>query len=91
MSLTTTTVASLVAILVCVLATYNAYRLRGGKMALGQILMALGMIALLFSLLVDRLGADFQLVETLKASDLFYVAGFLLMLLSSLRMMAALK
>ena len=91
MVLTTTTVASVIAILVCALATYNAYRLRGGKMALSQVLIAFGMITLTFSLIVDRLGADFRLVETLRVSDMLFMAGFMLMLLASLRMMAALK
>ena len=60
-------------------------------MALSQVLIALGMISLTFSLIVDRLGADFQLVETLKSSDMLFVAGFLFMLLASLRMAASLK
>lgn len=91
MSITTTTVATLIAILVCALATYNAYRMRGGKMALSQILIALGMVSLTFSLIVNRLGADFQLVETIRASDMLFMAGFLFVLLASLRMMASLK
>lgn len=91
MSLTTTTVATIIALLVCVLTTYNAYRLRGGKMALSQVLTVLGMVGLTFSLIVNRLGADFQLVETIKASDMLFMAGFLFMLLASLRMMSSLK
>lgn len=91
MSITTTTIAALIAILVCALATYNAYRLRGGKMALSQVLIALGMITLTFSLIVARLGADFELVDTIKTSDLLFMVGFLFVLLASLRMMASLK
>lgn len=60
-------------------------------MAVSQVLMALGMVSLIFSLIIDRMGVDFRLVETIKASDLFFVAGFLLMFLASVRLRSSLK
>lgn len=60
-------------------------------MALSQAMMALGMVSLVFSLIIDRMGVNFNLVETLKASDLFFMAGFLLLLLASFRLRSALK
>ncbi len=91
MDLTTTTIASILALLVCGSATYNAYILRGGKMAMSQVMMALGMVSLIFSLIIDRMGVNFNLVEILKTSDLFFMAGFLLLLLASIRLRSALK
>lgn len=91
MDFTTTTIATVLALLVCASATYNAHILRGGKMALSQVLTALGMVSLVFSLLVARVGVNFDVSDTLTASDLFFMAGFLLLFLASIRLRSSLK
>lgn len=91
MSFTITSIIVLLALLVCVSATYNAYLLRGGRMALSQVLMALGMVVLMFSLALDNFGIDYSIVADLQASDLLFMGGFLLLLLGSLRVRSSLK
>ena len=60
-------------------------------MALSQVLMALGMVVLMFSLALDNLGIDYDIIADLQASDLLFMGGFLLLLLGSLRVRSSLK
>ena len=91
MSFTISTIIVILALLVCVSATYNASLLRGGKLALSQVYMALGMVVLMFSLALDNLGIDYGIFDDLQASDLLFMGGFLLLLLGSLRVRSSLK
>lgn len=91
MGFTITSIIVILALLVCVSAVYNAYLLRGGKMALSQVYMALGMVVLVFSLVLNAMDLDYPVFSDLKASNLLFMGGFLLLLLGSLRVRSSLK
>lgn len=91
MELPVPVVVSLVALLVAISATYNAYLLKGGKLAISQIFVVLGMIVLIFSQLVDWFAPEFQLVSFVQFTDLLFIAGLAILLLSSLRLRSSLK
>jgi hypothetical protein len=91
MGFTITSIIVILALLVCLTATYNAYLLRGGKMALSQVYVALGMVVLVFSLALANMGLDYAIFSDLKASELLFMGGFLLLLLGSLRVRSSLK
>lgn len=81
----------IVALLICASATYNAYLLRGGKMALSEVFIALGMVTFIISFVV-RLGfPGLTILPGILASDLIFILGFLFLLVASLRLRASLK
>ncbi len=86
-----TTVEAIIAIFITVSATYNAYILRGGKMAMSQVLMALGMISLVLSLVFTRFIPTITLIGRLTVADLFYIVGLVLLLSASIALRQAFK
>lgn len=90
------TVAATIALLVSVSTTYNAYMLRGGKLAWSQILTALGTISLMLSLVIPQSTAIWPFVEDndilgANLPELFYILGFLFLLTGSLKLRSSLK
>ncbi|OGD86550.1 hypothetical protein A2870_02020 [Candidatus Curtissbacteria bacterium RIFCSPHIGHO2_01_FULL_41_11] len=90
------TVAVIVALLVSLAATYNAYVLRGGKLAWSQVILAFGTITLMFSLILPHSNT----VTTFLARtgilgkltfELLFILGLLLILVSSLKLRYSLK
>lgn len=79
------TIAAVIALLVSVSATYNAYVLRGGKLAWSQVLTALATVALMLSLVLG------QVAEWVKLSDPLAILGFLLLFAGSLKLRNSLK
>jgi len=90
------TVAATIALLVSVSATYNAYMLRGGRLAWSQVLTALGTISLMLSLVIPQSTAIWPFVSQnniLGANfpEWFYIIGFLFLLSGSLKLRSSLK
>lgn len=85
--------AVIVALLVSISATYNAYILRGGKLAWSQVLMVLGTVSLMFSLVLSIVEVSFVNVSIFGGSitDLLHILGFVLLFGSSLRLRYSLK
>lgn len=89
------TAAAIVALFVSVSATYNAYILRGGKLAWSQVLVAFGTVCLMFSVVLDKSGY-FKFItsgETIlaKSPDILAMAGFILLFLGTWRLRTSLK
>jgi len=91
MNLTTSTTAAIIALLICASAIYNAYRLRGGKLAWSEILIALGMISFTISLILDLFLPDPRLFKNIQLTDLFFILGFALLFAASLKLRFSLK
>ncbi len=70
---------------------YNAYLLRGGKLAMSQILMVLGMVCLIFSQLLEVIGMDGVMIFQLSLQNILFVLGFVFFLASSLKLRFAIK
>lgn len=85
------TVVAFIALLIAVSATYNAYILRGGKLAWSQVLIVLGMIALIFSMILSLVTFDVVVVGDITFTNLFFILGFVLLLLASLKLRHAFK
>lgn len=81
-------VAALVALLVSLSATYNAYMLRGGKLAWSQVLTALATVFLMFSIVLPQTNIT---ILSASSSDILYIAGFLLLFAASLKLRYSLK
>ncbi|OGD92843.1 hypothetical protein A2697_05190 [Candidatus Curtissbacteria bacterium RIFCSPHIGHO2_01_FULL_41_44] len=84
------TVVLVVVILVSISATYNAYLLRGGKLAWSEILIVLGMVSFVFSVVLSKVFPQQQLMGVTLA-DLANVLGFVFLLFASLKMRFALR
>lgn len=81
----------IIALLICASATYNAYLLRGGKMALSEVFIALGMVSFVIAFVI-RLGyPDSTLILDVLVSDLIFILGFVLLLAASLKLRSSLK
>ncbi len=96
MSFSPTMVAALVALLVSLSATYNAYMLRGGKLAWSQVLTTLATVCLTLSIVFTQTGVVLPLVGNVKIlsaspSDILYIIGFLLLFAASLKLRYSLK
>lgn len=85
-----TIILVIMALLISVSATYNAYLLRGGKLALSEVLIALGMISFVISFVL-RLGFFDLTIAAFPTADLFFILGFVLLLVASFRLRASLK
>lgn len=89
-------VAATIALLVSVSSTYNAYMLRGGRLAWSQILTALGTICLMLSLVIPQSTAVWPFIvdNSLLGANLpeaLYISGFLLLFGGSLKLRSSLK
>ena len=96
MELSVPTVAATIALLVSISATYNAYMLRGGRLAWSQVLTALGTICLMLSLVIPQSAAVWPSVKEntmfgASLPELFYIVGFLLLFSGSLKLRSSLK
>lgn len=96
MDFSVATIAATIALLVSVSATYNAYMLRGGRLAWSQVLTALGTICLMLSLVIPQSTAVWPFVQenTIFGANLpewFYIIGFLLLFGGSLKLRSSLK
>lgn len=89
--LTVSTVVIFLSLLIAVSATYNAYILRGGKLAWSQVLMVLGIISLSFSLVIELVMPDVMVFGEVTAVDALFILGFVLLLTSSLKLRHAIK
>lgn len=91
MGLTVSTVVAFISLLIAVSATYNAYILRGGKLAWSQVLIVMGMMSLIFSLILDQVLPDIKIAQGLTVTNLLFVLGFVLLLSASLKLRHAIK
>lgn len=89
--LSSSTIIFVIAVLVSVSATYNAYILRGGKLAVSQILMALGMVSFMLSVVLSRFVPDMEIYRNISVSDALFILGFVLLFAASLRLRASFK
>ena len=81
----------LLLLLIAASTTYNAYLLRGGKLAMSQILMVLGMLCLIFSQLLGVVGMENIVIYQLSLQNILFVLGFVFFLASSLKLRYAIK
>lgn len=96
MGLTPAMVAAIVALLVSLSATYNAYMLRGGRLAWSQVLTALATVCLMLSIVLPQTGNSLPAVDGLKVlsvstSELLSILGFILLFIGSLKLRYSLK
>lgn len=91
MDISVSTIITAIALLISISATYNAFLLRGGKLAWSQVLIVLGMVSLILSLVFTRFAPDLRFITGASVSDLFYVLGFVFLLVASLKLHIALK
>lgn len=93
MDLSVSLVVAFIAFLVSISATYNAYLLRGGKFAASEIMIALGMVVLMFSLLMDKLFVlpNPVVIGDFHVTDAVFTFGLVLFLIASFRLRSAFK
>ena len=83
--------AAIIALLVSCSATYNAYLLRGGKLAWVQVLTALATVCLMFSVIFEHFSLFQAKVLGWNSSELLLIAGLLFLFMASLRTHSSLK
>ncbi|MBI2598916.1 hypothetical protein HYW40_01745 [Candidatus Curtissbacteria bacterium] len=88
-TLSVPTVVFIIAVLISASATYNAYMLRGGKLAGSQILMVLGMVSFMLSVGLTRFYPDMAIYKDVTVPDALFVLGFLLLFAASLKLRSA--
>ena len=81
----------IIALLISASATYNAYLLRGGKMAFSEVFIALGMITLIIAFILRLRFPNTVLLAGVTLSDGVFILGFVLLLVASLRLRTSLK
>lgn len=81
----------IIALLISVSAVYNSYLLRGGKLALSEVFIALGMVVFIISFVVRLSLPDLVLILGISASDVLFVLGFVLLLVASFKLRSSLK
>lgn len=86
-----TAVSALIAFIVSISATYNAYMLRGGKIAISEILIALAMVAFMLSLILDKFLPDLRFIYNTRINDLLFLLGFIFLFLASFKLRSSLK
>lgn len=95
MEINVSTLAAIIALLVSISATYNAYVLRGGKLAWSQVLTALGTVSLMFALVLplSEMPLFYKPLGFVNASipDALYIMGFIFLFVGSLRLRYSLK
>ncbi|OGD96194.1 hypothetical protein A3F02_02340 [Candidatus Curtissbacteria bacterium RIFCSPHIGHO2_12_FULL_38_9b] len=91
MEISVASVTTLLVLLISVSATYNAFLLRGGKLAWSQVLIVMGMVSLLLSLVLPRFLPDPRIIRNANLSDLLFIVGFIFLLLASVKLHTALK
>jgi len=91
MDLIISTTAAIIALLISASATYNAYRLRGGKLAWSEVLIAFSMISFTVSLVLNLFLSDPKLFNNVKVTDFFFILGFVFLFAASLRLRFSLK
>jgi ABC-type spermidine/putrescine transport system permease subunit I len=91
MDISTSTITAIITLLISISATYNAYLLRGGKLAWSQVLIALGMISFMLSLIFEIFMPDSRLVQNTVVTDALLVLGFVFLLLATLKLRSALR
>ncbi|MDO8487672.1 MAG: hypothetical protein Q7S45_05240 [Candidatus Curtissbacteria bacterium] len=89
--LSSSTIIFVIAVLVSLSAVYNAYILRGGKLAGSQIFMALGMVSFMLSVVLSRFVSDLEIYKNISVSDSLFILGFVLLFVASLRLRASFK
>lgn len=81
----------IIALLISASATYNAYLLRGGKLALSEVFIALGMVIFIISFVIRLRMPDLTAFLGIYVSDLFFILGFILLLAASLKLRSSLR
>ncbi len=83
-------IISFLALLIAISAIYNAYLLKGGKLAWSEIYIVLGMVSLIFSLILPRFLPDFKVLN-FSVNDLLFVLGFVFLLFATFKLRSSLK
>lgn len=81
----------IIALLISVSATYNSYLLRGGKLALSEVFIALGMVVFIISFVVRLSLPDLALILGISAADMLFVLGFVSLFVASLKLRSSIK
>lgn len=86
-----TTISSVIALLVVFSAAYNAYRLRGGKLAWSQVFIVIGMTLLIMSMVLDNFVDTAQISPKISVADGLFVLGLCSLLMASERLRMTIK
>ena len=78
-------------LLICASATYNAYLLRGGKMALSEVSIALGMVSFVIAFVIRLAYPHLAVRAGVLVSDVVFILGFVLFLAASLQLRSSFK
>ncbi|MEX2027890.1 MAG: hypothetical protein WD988_00125 [Candidatus Curtissbacteria bacterium] len=89
--LSSSTIIFIFTILVSASAVYNAYILRGGKLAGSQIFMALGMVSFMLSVVLTNFVGDVEIYDNVLVSDVLFIVGFALLFAASLRLRSSFR
>ncbi|GEM_PF-4734572 len=89
--ISSSTIIFVIAVLVSLSAVYNAYILRGGRLAESQVFMALGMVSFMLAVVLSRFVPDMEIYKNISASDSLFILGFILLFVASLRLRASFK
>ena len=89
--MTISSVIIFLGLLIATYRTYTSYLLRGGKLAWSQVFTVMGILALVFSVVVDSVLPALKLSETVSNGEILYILGLVLILVSSVKLRHAFK
>ena len=90
MDLSVDNIVVAIAFLTSISATFNAVLLRGGRLAWSQVFIVLAMISFMLSVILERYLTE-PVVQNFSLGGIFFVFGFGLLLLASLKLHSSLK
>ena len=85
------TIVAIMTLLIATSATYNAYLLRGGRLAVSELLIAISMVFLMFSEIIVQFLPNIKVIQDLSISDLIFLGGLVILLLASLKLRLSIK
>lgn len=91
MNLTPVVVLILFSLLIAISAIYNAYLLRGGRLAWSQVFIVFGMLSLVFSQVWVFFLPNWQVVPSFTVTDILFLLGFVFLLFASIKLRLSLR
>lgn len=86
MNLTPVVVLVFFSLLIAISAIYNAYLLRGGRLAWSQLFIVFGMLSLVFSQVWIFFLPNWQVVPSFTVTDILFLLGFIFLLFASVKL-----
>lgn len=91
MGLTPVAVLIFFALLIGISAIYNAYLLRGGRLAWSQVFIVFGMLSLVFSQVWVFFLPNWEIIPNFTMTDILFLLGFVFLLLASTKLRLSLR